>query len=290
MGYSCGTPFYPEAEYPAARTAMKPGRGRKPHGPVAYRTPDGTEMIRGQHTDERAEGTWLMLSAPTGTVTTACEAFFEVATHKEAVAAARRHYGGLDLLDEATITEQRYRNGRLDGPARVYTLAGTETERAVFRRGKVVEHEYFPAEEPEPITPDPPAEVYPVDLNEPFVIREQMPAFASPECGPPPAWEDKAARQAYKACTEKAMLTYIYSQLRYSESARERGIVGQVVTGFVVEKDGEITGVKTLRGVSATLDAEARRVIASMPAWTPGWQRGQPVRVSFVLPINFGLE
>lgn len=70
----------------------------------------------------------------------------------------------------------------------------------------------------------------------------------------------------------------------------ENGIQGKVYIQFVIERDGSITDVKVLRGVDASLDKEAVRVVKAMPKWKPGKQRGKPVRVSYTLPINFQLS
>jgi len=89
---------------------------------------------------------------------------------------------------------------------------------------------------------------------------------------------------------EKAMYTYIGQNLIYPEQAKKEGIQGRVFVTFVVEKDGSITDVELLRGVSDELDQEALRVIKGMPKWTPGGQRGKPVRVQYRMPIKFGLQ
>ncbi len=70
----------------------------------------------------------------------------------------------------------------------------------------------------------------------------------------------------------------------------ENGIQGKVFIQFVIERDGSITDVKVARGVDASLDKEAVRVVQSMPKWKPGKQRGKPVRVAYTLPINFQLS
>ncbi len=57
-----------------------------------------------------------------------------------------------------------------------------------------------------------------------------------------------------------------------------------------MEKDGEITNVKLIKGVNELLDNEALRVVKMMPAWKPGVQRGKPVRVQFNMPIQFNLD
>ncbi|MEG0795874.1 MAG: energy transducer TonB [Odoribacter sp.] len=83
---------------------------------------------------------------------------------------------------------------------------------------------------------------------------------------------------------------WISKNVKYPVLAAENGIQGKVYIQFVIEKDGSITDVKVIRGVDASLDKEASRVIQSMPKWKPGKQRGKPVRVSYTLPINFQLS
>ena len=72
--------------------------------------------------------------------------------------------------------------------------------------------------------------------------------------------------------------------------AKNAGISGKVYITFVVEKDGSITDVKVLRGIGGGCDEEAVRVVQSMPRWSPGKQRGKPVRVQYNLPVRFTLQ
>ncbi len=88
----------------------------------------------------------------------------------------------------------------------------------------------------------------------------------------------------------EAMMNFIRKNMRYPASARRMGVDGTVYVSFVVSKDGSISEVKTLRGISADCDKEATRVVAMMPAWRPGKQNGKPVFVRFVLPIKFKLN
>lgn len=87
-----------------------------------------------------------------------------------------------------------------------------------------------------------------------------------------------------------AQMDYMLKNIAYPEDARTKGIQGTVFVTFIVEKDGSITNAKVLRGVATSLDKEALRVISSMPRWVPGKQRGEPVRVSFNIPIKFNLS
>ena len=89
---------------------------------------------------------------------------------------------------------------------------------------------------------------------------------------------------------EAELFHYISKNIHYPQKAREKGIQGRVFIGFIVEKDGSISNVRNLRGVDSELDAEAIRVVESMPRWKPGMHRGEPVRVSYQIPIVFKLE
>lgn len=88
---------------------------------------------------------------------------------------------------------------------------------------------------------------------------------------------------------EEAMLSYLRSNMKYPKIASQIGVEGTVFVQFVVNTKGEITKLKVLRGIGSGCDYEASRVIKSMPAWKPGWQGGQKVNVSFVLPVKFEL-
>ena len=65
---------------------------------------------------------------------------------------------------------------------------------------------------------------------------------------------------------------------------------GRVICAFVVNRDGSVVDAEVLRGVDPSLDKEALRVIGTMPKWTPGKQRGKPVRVKYTVPITFRLQ
>lgn len=82
---------------------------------------------------------------------------------------------------------------------------------------------------------------------------------------------------------------WIAKNIKYPIIASDNGIEGKVFVQFVVEKDGSVTNIKVARGVDASLDREALRVISEMPKWKPGKQRGKAVRVSYTLPIAFRL-
>ena len=85
-------------------------------------------------------------------------------------------------------------------------------------------------------------------------------------------------------------MKFLAKNIKYPAAAQEAKIEGRVIVQFVVQKDGSISGVQTVQGVSPELDAEAIRVVSLMPKWNPGKQRGQAVSVKYTMPIMFRLQ
>lgn len=90
----------------------------------------------------------------------------------------------------------------------------------------------------------------------------------------------------------KEFHVFISRNLRYPPNMKKQKIEGRVTVNFMVEKDGAINNIRVLRGIPGgdELEQEAVRVIRMSPKWTPGTQRGKPVRVSYSVPINFALS
>lgn len=86
------------------------------------------------------------------------------------------------------------------------------------------------------------------------------------------------------------MVNYIQRTLNYPEDAMMLGEQGRVYLSFVVEKDGSISNVNIERGVSESLDREAKRIIRSFPKWKAGEDAYGKARTRVSLPINFVLE
>jgi periplasmic protein TonB len=97
--------------------------------------------------------------------------------------------------------------------------------------------------------------------------------------------EDNAAfpggRQAY--------IKYLKKNLKYPNQARRMGIEGKVYVQFIIDKKGKISEVKAVKGIGAGCDEEAVRVIRNSPNWSPGKQRGRPVKQRMIIPIVFKL-
>ena len=116
-------------------------------------------------------------------------------------------------------------------------------------------------------------------------VVDQMPLY--------PGCDDIDNYDARKECADRAMLTSVYSTVRYPAKARQAGVSGMAVVGFVVEKDGRITNPTVERNPGESLGDAALAVVQSWIntdlRWEPGYDNGEPQRVAFLLPVKFKL-
>lgn len=89
--------------------------------------------------------------------------------------------------------------------------------------------------------------------------------------------------------TNNNIYAWLGKNIRYPKEAQDNKIEGRVAIEFIIEKDGSIDEVKTLRSPSEILSAEAERVVKAMPKWKPAMHNGKPVRMRYVLPVVFKL-
>lgn len=88
----------------------------------------------------------------------------------------------------------------------------------------------------------------------------------------------------------EAMMKFLSENIEYPEISMVLGDQGRVFVQFVIEKDGSLSNIKILRGVTTEIDSEAIRVIHKMPNWTPAIYNDEIVRARATLPINFILK
>ena len=84
-----------------------------------------------------------------------------------------------------------------------------------------------------------------------------------------------------------AWAKFLQKNLRYPKIAQEEGAQGRVFMSFVIEKDGHLSNITVERKAGFGFDEEAIRVLKLAPAWKPGIQNGNPVRVRYTIPLNF---
>ena len=102
-----------------------------------------------------------------------------------------------------------------------------------------------------------------------FYIVEDMPKF-----------QDKGVQQ---------FSNYVKKNLHYPSQAMEKHLAGKVYLQFVIDEKGQLTDAIILKGSYPVLNREVLRVVNSSPKWQPGKQRGKPVKVSMVMPVDFVL-
>lgn len=96
-------------------------------------------------------------------------------------------------------------------------------------------------------------------------------------------------------CTQSAIMQFVGANITYPAIAKENGIEGTVYVTFVIEKDGTVTGARLLRDLgedeaSTALEEAAVEAISKLPAFKPGTQNGEAVRVSYAIPVKFVLS
>ena len=116
-----------------------------------------------------------------------------------------------------------------------------------------------------------------------------IPVVSSPHEADPNVFEVVEKMPEFPNGGMPGLMKYLSDNIRYPEAAKVAGIQGRVTVVFVVDKDGSVTNVETLRGVDAELDKEAIRVISAMPKWIPGMQKGKAVKVRYTVPVMFRL-
>jgi len=103
--------------------------------------------------------------------------------------------------------------------------------------------------------------------DEPFFLVEVMPTFRGGDIN--------------------KFRDYIQKRTNYPPEALDKKIQGRVFLTFIIEPDGSVTNVTVVKGVDPLIDNEALRAIQSSPDWSPGLQRGQPVRVRYSMWLSF---
>ncbi|NMC39592.1 MAG: energy transducer TonB, partial [Bacteroidales bacterium] len=87
--------------------------------------------------------------------------------------------------------------------------------------------------------------------------------------------------------SEEALMRFIETNKNYPQAARDRNIKGTIVVRFRIDETGKVTNSSIFSGVDPLLDAEALRVVNSMPQWQPAKRKDKPVKVFYTLEIPF---
>lgn len=150
--------------------------------------------------------------------------------------------------------------------------------------------------------PPPPRPVVPVEVPNDEIIEDEMIDLDS-ELNmddefidlppPPPDAEEEDEEEIFVVVEQMPQLEgglgAIQSKINYPEMAMKAGIEGRVVVQFVIDENGNVTNPVVVRGIGGGCDEEALRAVKQVK-FTPGRQRGKPVKVRYSLPVSFKLE
>ncbi len=141
-----------------------------------------------------------------------------------------------------------------------------------------------PIPDPTPDEPEPirlPEEIQPeIDLPQTDVV------FDIPE-GPPPTPEPEGPIQV--GGDVLAPVKVNAPQPQYTEIARKARLQGVVIVQAIIDKDGNVTNVKVLKGLPMGLD---QATVDAVKQWKfkPATLNGKPVAVYYNLTVNFRLQ
>lgn len=91
-------------------------------------------------------------------------------------------------------------------------------------------------------------------------------------------------------CTQREISRHVAENTIYPKLAQMTGIQGKVYVSFVINKGGTISNARVVRSVDDLLDAEALRVVNSLPKFEPGRKDGQAISIEYTIPITFKLD
>ena len=248
--------FYPEKKQITHLVSYSDKKRKTKNGPYQEWYDNGNKWVEGQYVNNERQGPWTFYSFDK-------EAISEYGNYENGKREGT--WTSLDTLGRKT-SESHYVFGEMQGERKVFDTLGEVVRLQVFKKGELVSDTRLEGG---------------VALEQDISQMEELPFLKGCE------QEDKALQ---RKCSEQLLLETLYKNIKYPALARENGIQGQALIRFVIEKDGTLTHLQTMRGICRGIEEECLRVINLLPEWNPGRQNGEPVRVTYTLPIRFKLE
>lgn len=151
--------------------------------------------------------------------------------------------------------------------------------------------------------PPPPRPPVPIEVPDDAVIEDEMmdmdafldmdDSMAEAPAPPPPPEEEEEDEQEVFVIVENMPeliggMAALQEHVEYPEMARRAGIEGRVVVQFIIDKEGYVRDPQVVRSLGGGLDEAAIEAVKQV-RFTPGMQRGRPVRVKYTIPVQFRL-
>lgn len=148
--------------------------------------------------------------------------------------------------------------------------------------------------------PPPPEPQVPVEVPNDEIIEDQeinldadMNMNEPLDMPPPPEEKEEEEEDFFMAVQQmpkiKGGQQWLYDNVNYPDRAKKSGIEGRVTLQFIVTENGEVEDPKVIRGIGGGCDQAALDVIKKAE-FSPGRQRGKPVRVKMTQSITFRLQ
>ncbi|REL38777.1 energy transducer TonB [Rhodohalobacter sp. SW132] len=184
------------------------------------------------------------------------------------------------------------------------TIKPSGQQDIVFHEQEIIEMEEIIQTRQQERVPPPPRPPVPVAVPNDVIIDDveimidsELNLFSDGHLPPPPPPQREDAdepEEDFFVFVEdmpqlKGGVSALQQEVRYPELAARANIQGRVIVQFIINEKGEVENPQVIRGIGGGCDEEALRVIRNAQ-FTPGMQRGRPVRVQYTMPITFTLR
>ena len=89
---------------------------------------------------------------------------------------------------------------------------------------------------------------------------------------------------------EPALQRFLRDNISFPAISRDSNICTTFAFQFVIQRDGRVTEVKTLRHCNSNYEQQVIDILQNMPRWQPGRIGDTEVATRFTLPIRIHLE
>lgn len=103
----------------------------------------------------------------------------------------------------------------------------------------------------------------------------------------PPVWPGcEKAEKSQDACFQEKLVQHLKANYKFPKDANGQFIRGKSTVSFIINAEG-LPEIKKVEGPKKELNAEAKRIILSIPKMQPGQLAGKPTAVSYKVPFTF---
>ena len=249
--------FFPETVQITSEVVNKNKKLTSKEGMATFWSDKGNKIRQGLYTNNKQEGPWTYYHRKTGNKS-------EEGSYKNG-----ERQGPWTIYDEEGKLDEElhYHAGLREGKFISYDSLGTVYNEGIYKDDAIFSQSLQPSADRETIHTN---------------VEESIPYLA--ECA------HISHKEERKTCSDRALITYIYNNLKYPKKARKNELEGRALASFTISKDGSIKDIDVFVGLCQSIKEECERVIKNMPKWKPGIQDGKTVDVLFTIPLTFRLK